>query len=1256
MINAKFSNLEVGWGLGKGKDGFRVGMDAARKAMDSIQRHPLSAVLVFSSVCYELEALLAGVCEVVGDAPVLGATTAGEILDGPHQQSVVIVTLASPFLSVRVGIGRDVSRDWNKAVAQAVGAPEIRPYFLPHTSDIWHQLELDGKSAFGILFSPGNTKHADSKSFEVLEELKELSGGLLPIIGGSCADDWHMEQNYVLFGARAYPDSVLVAVFETQLKIGMGLSHGFKPTSNTAVVTKSEGHEVLQLDNRPAAEVYSELTGYSEEELKGKHLTLTTGKPVGSPIGYGQYSIKVASYFTKQRGIRFSQPMMEGIPLVIMEPDNGSMITAGRDAVRTALLRGRIKDPSLVLTFSCALRYRTLADQCPEEIFKMKELLGDVPVAGLYCFGEQGLGDDWINRHQNNVISVLVFGQELSRTARASIEHERLLKELKFNIEQKERAEKRISYLNSLLLAIRNINQIIVREKDPIRMIKGACENLVNTRGFQSTWIALFGESGHFVAGEQGGLAKDFSYIVEQLKRGTMTYCTQVALNRAGVNYINDPSSVCPACILARKALCREAISIRLEHDGKVFGVMTVLRSETYPQDEREQELIKEVAGDIAFALKGMELEKEKRRVEEVLKKSEERYRTLVEESFDGIFIQKGTKIIFANRRLHEMLGYGQGELIGVEHWRVYHPEYQEITRQRARDRMAGKRVITHYEVKLQRKDGSWFYGEIGTKVIEVEGEPGIQVWIKDIDERKRAEEALKSQEEKFRTLVEKSPFGIAVIAKDGRYKYINPKFVEMFGYDSEDLETGREWFRKAFPEKEHRKRVIETWLSDLKSRKPGESTPRTFRVTCKDGSEKLVFFKSVALADGEQFVIYDDMTEKERMEKQLRQAQRLEAMGTLAGGIAHDFNNILAAIVGYTELAMMEVPKKSRVRHNLEQVILASKRAKELVRQILTFSRQGEQEKRPVNVVSIFKEALRLLRASIPSTIEIREDIERDSSVSTILADPTQMHQVFMNLCTNAAHAMREKGGVLGIEIKNVRLSYNDIRSAHSRLSPGTYLRLSVSDTGHGMTPEVMERIFDPYFTTKDKSEGTGLGLAMVHGIVRDHGGAINVYSEPGKGSIFRVYLPVIDKEEERVQEPIAHLLKGNERILFVDDEPTLIEVGVHMLEFLGYKVTARTSSVEALELFKTKPEEFDLVITDMTMPHMTGDILAQKLMEIRPSIPVIICTGFSERISAEKARQMGIQGFAMKPLVMEDLARIIREVLELQLTVSEP
>ncbi|MBW1731994.1 MAG: response regulator, partial [Deltaproteobacteria bacterium] len=215
---------------------------------------------------------------------------------------------------------------------------------------------------------------------------------------------------------------------------------------------------------------------------------------------------------------------------------------------------------------------------------------------------------------------------------------------------------------------------------------------------------------------------------------------------------------------------------------------------------------------------------------------------------------------------------------------------------------------------------------------------------------------------------------------------------------------------------------------------------------------------------------------------------------------------------------------------------------------------------------------------------------------------------------------------------------------------------RLSVSDTGHGMTPEVMERIFDPYFTTKDKSEGTGLGLAMVHGIVRDHGGTINVYSEPGKGSIFRVYLPVIEKEEEKVQEPAAHLPKGNERILFVDDEPTLIEVGVQMLEFLGYKVTARTSSVEALELFKTKPEEFDLVITDMTMPHMTGDILAQKLMEIRPSIPVIICTGFSERISAEKAKQMGIQGFAMKPLIMEDLARIIREVLELQLTVSEP
>ncbi|RLG22329.1 sensory box histidine kinase/response regulator protein, partial [Methanosarcinales archaeon] len=260
----------------------------------------------------------------------------------------------------------------------------------------------------------------------------------------------------------------------------------------------------------------------------------------------------------------------------------------------------------------------------------------------------------------------------------------------------------------------------------------------------------------------------------------------------------------------------------------------------------------------------------------------------------------------------------------------------------------------------------------------------------------------------------------------------------------------------------------------------------------------------------------------------------------------------------------------------------------------------------------------------------------------------PTQMHQVFMNLCTNSAHAMRETGGTLGIEVKNVEIRQGEAPLAHLSLTPGTYLKLSISDTGHGMSPEVMERIFEPYFTTKDKGEGTGLGLAMVHGIAKDHGGTINVYSEPEKGSIFHVYLPVIEKEEEEVREPAIRLPRGNERILLVDDEAMLVEVGSQMLELLGYRVTTRTSSVEALELFRTRPEEFDLVITDMTMPQMSGDILARELRKIRPSIPVIICTGFSERISPDRARLMGIQGFAMKPLVIKDLAGIVREVLD--------
>jgi CheY-like chemotaxis protein/two-component sensor histidine kinase len=321
-------------------------------------------------------------------------------------------------------------------------------------------------------------------------------------------------------------------------------------------------------------------------------------------------------------------------------------------------------------------------------------------------------------------------------------------------------------------------------------------------------------------------------------------------------------------------------------------------------------------------------------------------------------------------------------------------------------------------------------------------------------------------------------------------------------------------------------------------------------------------------------------------------------------------------------------------------------------VKQILAFSRQAEEEKKPVQIGPIVKEALKLLRASLPTTIEFHQNIKPD--LDNVLADPTQIHQVLMNLCTNASHAMREEGGILDVSLQNVSIVERGLHIVESEkseigLDPGQYLRLTVSDTGHGMTPEVLERIFDPYFTTKEKGEGTGLGLAVVHGIVKSYGGIITVQSDMGKGTTFHVYLPRIKREVTAGPESrLGEIPTGNERILFIDDDPGLVDISKQMLEHLGYKLVTRTSSIEALKLFRAQPDKFDLVITDMTMPNMTGDKLAKELMEIRPDIPIILCTGYSERITEEKAKAMGIRAFTMKPLVIRDFANTIRKVLD--------
>jgi PAS domain S-box-containing protein len=479
-----------------------------------------------------------------------------------------------------------------------------------------------------------------------------------------------------------------------------------------------------------------------------------------------------------------------------------------------------------------------------------------------------------------------------------------------------------------------------------------------------------------------------------------------------------------------------------------------------------------------------------------------------------------------------------------------------------------------------------------------------------------------------------------------GELHRVNPAFKKILGYDHQEL-IARSCFDFVHPDDK---------ASTLKAAEKlihGESMLNfENRILCKNGDYR--WLQWTALPDFEKEVVYGiarDITaqkqaeyDHKKLESQLRQAYKMEAIGTLAGGIAHDFNNILGAVIGYTEMTLSQLPQQDSLARNLQEVLTAGHRARDLVKQILTFSRQAEQQLQPVQVRLIAQEAVKLLRASLPTTIEIRQHIDSDK---TVLADPTQVHQIIMNLCTNAGFAMREKGGILGLSLADMVLD-GQLAAEYPDLTPGPYLRLTVSDTGRGIPAEIREKIFDPFFTTKAKGEGTGMGLSVVHGIVKSHRGTITVASEPQQGATFQVYLPVIKGGVEYGIKAEESLPGGNEHILFVDDEKPLVDLGQRMLEGIGYRVTTRTSSIEALELFLAQPERFDLVITDMTMPNMTGKELADEILRIRPDIPLVLCTGYSEIITEKRAKALGIRAFLMKPIVLRELAETIRKVLD--------
>jgi PAS domain S-box-containing protein len=513
------------------------------------------------------------------------------------------------------------------------------------------------------------------------------------------------------------------------------------------------------------------------------------------------------------------------------------------------------------------------------------------------------------------------------------------------------------------------------------------------------------------------------------------------------------------------------------------------------------------------------------------------------------------------------------------------------------------------------------------------------------VTQQKRAEKASLESRERLENILNSVQAGILIVDRDSHVIMdVNRAAVEMIGIPKSKL-IGHV----------RQKHICSTEAGQCPVTDGGTYGETSEQVIITSDGTKLPVMKTALpiILNGREYLLesFIDISrlketeqEKERLESQLRQAYKMEAIGTLAGGIAHDFNNILSAISGYTELSLLDTDEDSALKSYLKSVLKASERAKELVRQILTFSRQNDHQPIAMDLAPVAKESLKLLRASVPKTIEIRHKI---NEACTVLADPTQMQQVVMNLCTNAAQAMQQKGGVLDLVIEPVQLDANAVKD-YFGIAPGKYVMLRVSDTGDGIEPGTIGKIFDPFFTTKEAGEGTGMGLSVVHGIVKSSGGVITVDSKRGNGSTFKVYLPRVEEAVHEQPAAIQSIPTGKERILFVDDEETLVNIGQNLLERLGYQVKTRTSSIEALAAFQHNPDAFDLVMTDMTMPNMTGEALARELFRIRPNIPIILCTGFSHQMDQEKALGMGIRAFVMKPFVLKEVAGTIRNVLD--------
>jgi two-component system cell cycle sensor histidine kinase/response regulator CckA len=643
----------------------------------------------------------------------------------------------------------------------------------------------------------------------------------------------------------------------------------------------------------------------------------------------------------------------------------------------------------------------------------------------------------------------------------------------------------------------------------------------------------------------------------------------------------------------------------------------------------------------------------ERKQAENSLRESEKRYRALFEGSRDAIYITvREGEIVDANQSMIDLFGYSREEIIGLNARKTYvYPE----DRKKFQQEIEHKGYVRDYEIKLRKKDGTEMVCLLTATVRRANDGNivGYQGILRDITEHKQVLNELHTEKQRFQTLSENAPFGMVMIDKEGAFRYINPKFRELFGYDLNDVPNGKTWFRKAYPDTSYRHDVISTWINDLESFNPGDKRSRTFTVTCKDGTEKIINFIPVQLDMGENLMACEDITERKRTEmemaalqEQLRQSQKMEAIGRLAGGIAHDFNNLLTVIRGYGQLLLVEHKEGTSLEGSIEQIKQAADQAADLTRQLLAFSRRQLMEMRVLDLNTVLRNLDKMLRRVLGEDVKLVTLLAED--LGRVKTDPGQMEQVVMNLAVNARDAM-PSGGRLTIETANVELDEAYAR-AHISVPPGRYVMLAVSDTGVGMTQEVKERAFDPFFTTKEKGKGTGLGLSTVYGIVKQSGGNIWVYSELGKGTTFKIYLQRVDEPLEELREKMVgeELPRGKETVLVVEDEEKVRKLIVEILGRQGYRVLEASHGDEALLIHEKQDGPIHLILVDVVMPGMSGSKLAKRLASLRPETKILYMSGYTDNAIVHHGVLARGVNYIQKPFTMDGLTRKVREVLD--------